>query len=210
MKLTILRHRPLLPVCCSFSLFLPLKGHITSHPSVAFIFVLLKNITKLSGKKYFIISCFFFFRHSVLLSMSMERGEYLFSGNAWFKERLDGEDGYFWRKARKMFLFNHDLSSALNLFNFNYKAIKTISRPEGTILMGSRKTNLDPNEEREHRPGQSWTDDAQNSIRTLLDRIVTRWVPKYLYSTKINTNKLHPTLTPLPLRFVPTTYGKLF
>jgi hypothetical protein len=140
----------------------------------------------------------------------MEQVEYLFSGSAWLKERLEGPDGHLWKRARKMFLFNHNLSSALNLFNFDYKAIKTISRPEGTILRGSRNTALDPSEEREHRSGQSWTDDAKNSIRTLLDRIVTRWVPKYMKLSRININKLHPTLTPVPLQFVQTTYGKLF
>jgi hypothetical protein len=140
----------------------------------------------------------------------MEQGEYLFSGNTWFREHLDGPDGYLWKRARKMFLFNHALSSALNLFHFDYKAIKTISRPEGTILTGSRKTNLDPNEDREYRPGQAWTDDAQNSVRTLLDCIVTRWVPKYMYSSKINCEKLHPNLTPVPLQYVQSTYGQLF
>ncbi len=138
----------------------------------------------------------------------MEQGVYLFSGNAWFKEHLDGPDGVLWRKARKMFLFNHALSSALNLFKFDYRAIKTISRPEGTVLIGSRKTNLDPNEEREHKPGQAWIDDAKNSIRTLLDHIVTRWVPKHMYLKKINCDKLHRTLTPVPLQFVQPTYGK--
>jgi hypothetical protein len=140
----------------------------------------------------------------------MEQVEYSFSGNAWFKERLDGPDGHLWRRARKTFLFNHTLSSALNLFKFDYRAIETISKPEGTILRGSRNTDLDPNEEREHRPGQSWADDAKNSIRTLLDRIVTLWEPKYMKLSRININKLHPTLTPVPLQFVRLTYGKLF
>jgi hypothetical protein len=139
----------------------------------------------------------------------MEQGEYLYSGNAWLKEQLDGPDRRYWLRARKMFLFGHDLSSALNLFRFDYKAIQTISRPEGTILIGSGKTTLDPNEKREHRAGQSWADDAQNSIRTLLDRIVTLWVPKYMYLHKINIDKLHRTLTPAPLQFVRATYGKL-
>ncbi|CAF3445449.1 unnamed protein product [Rotaria sp. Silwood1] len=138
----------------------------------------------------------------------MEQVEYLYSGNTWFRERLDGADGRLWRKARKMFLFNHDLSSALNLFKFDYKAIKTISRPEGTILQGSRNTTLDSSQERVPRPGQSWTDDAQNSIRTLLDRIVTRWKPNYMYASKINTEKLHPSLTPIPLKSVQPTYDK--
>lgn len=139
----------------------------------------------------------------------MEQREDLFSGNAWFKEHLDDQDGHLWRRARKMFLFNRALSSALNLFNFDYKAIQTISRPEGTVLIGSKRTNLDPSEEREYRPGQSWADDAQNSVRTLLDHIITRWIPKYLHLSKINTDRLHRTLTPLPLQFVQTTYGKL-
>jgi hypothetical protein len=140
----------------------------------------------------------------------MEQGEYLYSGNAWLKKHLSGPDKYYWRKARKLFLFNHNLSSALNIFKFNYKAIKTISRPEGTILLGSKKTNLDPDEEQQQHSGQSWTDDAQNSIRTLLDRIVTLWVPKYMYSSKINCEKLHPNLTPVPLQYVQSTYGQLF
>lgn len=141
----------------------------------------------------------------------MESTEYLFSGNAWFKERLDGPDGRLWRKARKMFLFNHNLSSALNLFKFRYQAIETISRPEGTtVLRGSTNTVLNSNEEEEYRPGQSWTDDAQNSIRTLLDRIVTRWAPKHLSLSRINTNRLHATLTPDPIQYVRQTYGKVF
>jgi hypothetical protein len=140
----------------------------------------------------------------------MEQGEYLFSGNTWFKERLDGPDGYLWKRARRLFLFDHDLSSALNLFKFDYKAIQTKSGSEDTICIDSKKTTLDPNQKREHRPGQSWTDDAQNSIRTLLDCIVTRWVPNYMYLSKINTGKLHPTLTPVPLQYVQSTYGQLF
>jgi hypothetical protein len=141
----------------------------------------------------------------------MEQGEYSYSGNAWFKEHLDGPDGHLWRRARKMFLFNHNLSSALNLFKFNYKAIQTLTRPEGGIILtGSRKTALDPNEQGDYRPGQSWTDDAQNSIRTLLDRIVTRWLPNYMYRARINTEKLHRSLTPQPLEFVKKTYGKFF
>ncbi|CAF3939048.1 unnamed protein product [Rotaria sp. Silwood2] len=138
----------------------------------------------------------------------MEQGEYLYSGNSWFKERLDGPDGHLWRRARKMFLFNQNLSSALNLFKFDYTAIKTISRPEGTVLQGSRDTTLNSNHDREYRPGQAWADDAQNSIRTLLDRIVTRWIPNYMYASKINTEKLHPSLTSVPLKLVQTIYDK--
>ena len=137
----------------------------------------------------------------------MEQGEYLYSGNAWFKEHLDGPDGYLWRKARKIFLFNHDLSSALNLFKFDYKAIQTRSEPEGTVVICNRKTTLDPNEKREHRPGQSWADDARNSVRTLLDQIVTRWVPHYMDFKKINSQKLHSTLTPASLEYVKSVYG---
>ena len=140
----------------------------------------------------------------------MEQAEYLFSGSAWFKEHLDGPDGRLWRKARKMFLFNQNLSSALNLFKFDYKAIQTISSPEGTSLICSKKTALDPDEEQERRPGQTWTDDAQNSIRTLLDRIVTRWIPKYMHQPRINSDKLHRSLTPVPLQYVRQRYGQLF
>ena len=139
----------------------------------------------------------------------MEQFEYLYSGNAWFKNHLDSPDGHLWRKARKMFLFNNHLSSALNLFKFDYKAIRTISRPEGTILIGSEKTTLSFYQEGKYQPGQSWADDAQNSIRTLLDRIVTQWIPDYLNSRRISIEKLHRSLTPDPLTWVETTFGQL-
>lgn len=163
----------------------------------------------LTGKKLFtayLWSCL----DLKLLNFDMEQGEYLFSGNAWFKEHLDGPDGRLWRNARRMFLFNQDLSSALNLFKFDYRAIETISRPEGTILRGSRTTELDPNDVQDSRRGRAWSDDAKNSVRTLLDRIVTLWRPKYLSARRINTARLHPTLTPLPLQYVKQTYGTVF
>ncbi|CAF1182581.1 unnamed protein product [Adineta steineri] len=133
---------------------------------------------------------------------------YLFGGNVWFKERLSGDDGRYWRKARKYFLFKNDLSSAINLLKFDYKVIQSMSRPEGTILRSSGKTTLDPGAKREHRPGQSWTDDAKNSVRILLDRIVTRWAPEYLYLLKIDIIKLHDSLTPEPLQYVKKTYDE--
>ncbi|CAF3567573.1 unnamed protein product [Adineta steineri] len=134
--------------------------------------------------------------------------EYLFSGSAWFKERLKGADSRYWKIARKYFLFKKDLSSAPNLFKFDYKAIKTISRPQGTILMSFRGVTLDPDEISEHRPGRPWTDDAKNSIRSLLDRIATRWEPKYLYPPKTDIRKLHDSLTPEPLQHVEKTYDE--
>ncbi|CAM4798071.1 unnamed protein product [Rotaria magnacalcarata] len=136
----------------------------------------------------------------------MEVGEYLYSGNAWFKEHLDGIDAHLWRRARKMFLFKQNLSSALNLFNFDYRAIENISKPEGTVLNGSRDTALGSRPEGEFRPGQLWADDAKNSIRTLLDRIVTRWIPQHLLSRRINCQRLHRSLTPVPLSFTQKTY----
>jgi hypothetical protein len=166
------------------------------------------GITATVGKNV-LGSFLYFFIHSESVYLSMEQGEYLFSGNAWFRARLAGPDGFYWRKARRMFLFDHDLASALNLFKFDYKAIKTEFGPEGTTLRGSRNTYLDPNEEREHRAGQTWADDAKNSIRILLDRIVTLWEPKYMKLSKISMNKLHPTLTPVPLRYLQEQYGEL-
>ncbi|CAF3321766.1 unnamed protein product [Rotaria socialis] len=136
----------------------------------------------------------------------MNSGEDSYSGNAWLKEHLDGTDAHLWRRARKMFLFRQNLSSALNLFNFDYRAIENISKPEGTVLSGSRDTALGSRPEGEFRPGQLWTDDAKNSIRTLLDRIVTRWIPKHLHLRRINYERLHKSLTPVPLSFVQKTY----
>ncbi|UJR26954.1 hypothetical protein I4U23_008261 [Adineta vaga] len=138
----------------------------------------------------------------------MEQREYLYSGHAWFKERLNGEDGHLWKRARKLFLFNMDLSSALNIFRFDHNAIKTLSSSKGVTIIGSKNTDLDPNEPREHRPGHSWTDDAKNSIRILLDRIVTRWKPNYMYQHRINTEKLHHSLTPVSLQSVRETYDR--
>ncbi|CAF4346395.1 unnamed protein product, partial [Rotaria magnacalcarata] len=64
--------------------------------------------------------------------------------------------------------------------------------------------------EGEFRPGQLWADDAKNSIRTLLDRIVTRWIPQHLLPRRINYQRLHRSLTPVPLSFTQKTYGKLY
>jgi len=136
----------------------------------------------------------------------MEQTKYFYSGSAWLEERLDGPDGRLWKRARKMFLFDRNLSSALNLFKFDYKAIQSISRPEGTVLTGSRKTML--TDEEASQKGRVWTRDAENSIRTLLDRIVTRWMPKYMYESKINIEKLHRSLTPVRLQYVQQKYGE--
>ena len=136
----------------------------------------------------------------------MEQTKYFYSGSAWLEERLDGPDGRLWKRARKMFLFDRNLSSALNLFKFDYKAIQSISRPEGTVLTGSRKTML--TDEEASQKGRAWTRDAENSIRTLLDRIVTRWMPKYMYESKINIEKLHRSLTPVRLQYVQQKYGE--
>lgn len=136
----------------------------------------------------------------------MEQTKYFYSGSAWLEERLDGPDGRLWKRARKMFLFDRNLSSALNLFKFDYKAIQSISRPEGTVLTGSRKTML--TDEEASKKGRVWTHDAENSIRTLLDRIVTRWMPKYMYESKINIEKLHRSLTPVRLQYVQQKYGE--
>ena len=137
----------------------------------------------------------------------MATTEHLISDSLWLKERLDGRDGHLWRRARKMFLFEQDLSSALNLFKFDYKAIKHVTCPEGAILRASRNTTLDPDDESDRRPGRAWADDAKNSIRTLLDRIVTLWEPHYLYQSKVRMNVMHPSLSPESLRYVPTTFG---
>jgi len=133
----------------------------------------------------------------------MEQGEYLFQDNTWFKSKIHGSDGFFWRKARKMFLFTHDLASALNLFEFDYKALSDELQHDGTrVLHCAKKTYLDPNEEREYRRGQAWADDAKNSIRILLDRMVTQWKPEYLRCPKLNLNQLHKSLIPTPLLYV--------
>ena len=138
----------------------------------------------------------------------MEEGEYLHSGNAWFKAQLNGPDGRLWRKARKLFLFDLTLASALNLFKFDYRAIQRVSKPEGEVLVGKKDTLLDENEQGEHRPGQSWTDDAQNSIRILLDRIVILWRPEYMEHSRMKLRTLHDSLTPDPLQSVRLTYGE--
>ena len=135
----------------------------------------------------------------------MEQGEHLFSGNTWFKERLNGDDAYYWKKARKLFLFRMTLSSALNLFKFDYRAVQTQRGDEGSIVIISK--NRTPDEDDKYRPGQVWIDDAKNSIRTLLDLIVTRWMPNYLRENRIGMETLHNTLTPVPLQHVQTTYG---
>lgn len=138
----------------------------------------------------------------------MENAEFLFQENSWFKKRLIGPDGFFWKKARKMFLSNHDLASALNLFQYNYKALEIQFLPEGAVLQCSKNTKLDPGEALDYRRGQAWADDAKNSIRTLLDQIVTRWKPEYLRRPELHMRTLHKSLTLIPLQTVEKQFGE--
>ena len=135
----------------------------------------------------------------------MEGGEYLFSAHAWFKQQLEGPDGNLWRRARKLFLFNREIATALKLFDFDYNLVRSELQSNSVILFGGRE---DPSNIQNSFSSSTWIGDAKSACRILLDRIVTLWNPNYLSSEHIRINKLHATLTPDTLLSVQTIYGR--
>lgn len=138
----------------------------------------------------------------------MADSETVLSTHPWLRERYNGPDGRLWRQARKVYLFDLTLSSALNLFQFNYKRVEGTLKDNSVILRARSKMTVDAQDEQPYVPGSKWRDDAKSSIRVLIIRIVTLWKPEFLDKHKISCYKLHDTLTPDQLQEFKTHYSK--
>ncbi|CAF1247941.1 unnamed protein product [Didymodactylos carnosus] len=127
-------------------------------------------------------------------------------GNTWYQERLDGNEGDLWRKARYLFLFNKTFASALNLFDLEIDIFDDLPRPIA-IREEENSRHIIENADQPMRE-QSWTAEVKQFVRILLDRIVTRWKPEYMNVKRISIQKLHESLTPVPLEQIPSIFGK--
>ncbi|CAF1026767.1 unnamed protein product [Didymodactylos carnosus] len=127
-------------------------------------------------------------------------------GNTWYQERLDGDEGDLWRQARYLFLFNKTYASVLNLFELEVDIFDDLPRPIA-IRKEENSRHIVENADQPMRE-QSWTVEVKQFVRILLDRIVTRWKPEYMNVKRISIQKLHESLTPVPLEQILSTFGK--
>ncbi|CAF1230519.1 unnamed protein product [Adineta steineri] len=112
-----------------------------------------------------------------------------YTARTWFQlKRNDPHDGSLWNRARILCTFKRGAITCLYLFQ-------------------RRTENLEQENPRTSSQRSLWCNEVHDSIRILLDRIVTRWQPHYL-SQRFGTNSaLHHSLTPEPLLTVPSIFG---
>jgi hypothetical protein len=116
------------------------------------------------------------------------------SSNLWLEERFNGNESGLWFKARKMVLLSKPSASALDLVEEN---------PEKNYF------NLNHNESIKSQPRSlRWTENADNSVRTMIDLIVTRWKPHYANEEQPSFRQLHQSLISTPLEHVASKFGK--
>jgi hypothetical protein len=117
-----------------------------------------------------------------------------YSNNRWLEERLNGNESYLWYQARKIMLLSKPIASALDLVNGNSEKIYfNLSQDE---LMNSQQKSL------------RWTENADNSVRMMIDLIVTRWKPQYTYEKQVSFKQLHQSLISTPLESIASQFGK--
>ena len=110
----------------------------------------------------------------------------VYSAKTWFQLKCEDPDtGHLWRRARILCTFKKTSITALYLFNY------TKSAPTG-----------EPQK-------KLWSEKVHNAIRILFDRIVTRWMPKYLTTNKQADVGLNNSLTPENLFDIPQTFGNV-
>jgi hypothetical protein len=121
----------------------------------------------------------------------MEDVENTYRARTWFQLRCeDPNTRHLWLKARFLCTFKRTSITALYLFDYNMPHI----RQQGFQDLSQRG---------------SWSPKVHNGIRTLFDRIVTRWMPAHL-SRNIRTGAfLNDSLTPEALLDVPQTFGNI-
>ncbi|CAF1373347.1 unnamed protein product [Didymodactylos carnosus] len=131
-----------------------------------------------------------------------------YNNTTWLQDKLNGSDGYYYRKAQNILLFDqtNSTSSALDLFN--------ISGPILNQLLTSMQIQEAQNADFEHQESflltdkdYTWTLGAQKAVRELCKQIVTYWLPSYLYSEKPVT-VLHSMLINKPLLNIPLQFAE--
>ena len=117
------------------------------------------------------------------------------STNPWLEERFNGNESYLWFKARKMMILSKPSASALDLVDENSERIslKLVSQDE---QLESQQRSL------------RWTENMGNSVRTMIDLIVTKWKPRYTNQNQLSLRQLHESLIPTPLDSIKRKFGK--
>jgi hypothetical protein len=115
-----------------------------------------------------------------------------YTAKTWFQLKCgEGDDRLLWIRARIFCTFRRGSITCLYLFQ----------RYEQDLEQETTRTAFQR---------AVWCPEVHRSIRILLDRIVTRWIPRNL-SHGFGTNAaLHNSLTPVPLLAVRQRFGKTF
>jgi hypothetical protein len=117
-----------------------------------------------------------------------------YSNNPWLEERFNGNESYLWFQARKMMLLSKPSASALDLVNEN---------PERIYFNLSQDEPM-----RNQQKSLRWTENTDNSVRIMIDFIVTRWKPQYTNEKQLSFKQLHQSLISTPLESVASKFGK--
>lgn len=117
------------------------------------------------------------------------------SENKWLTVRFNGPDAYLWFKAKKMVLLKKQNVSAIDLIGAN------IQEPNTLIIHQTNREDFIPKFLR-------WTENTDDSVRTLVDRIVTRWRTEYLHEKSLGPESLHKSLIDIPCYSIPEKFGK--
>ena len=54
-----------------------------------------------------------------------------------------------------------------------------------------------------------WTENTDNSVRTMIDLIITRWKPQYTNEKQLSFKQLHQSLISTPLESIASKFGKI-
>ncbi len=118
-----------------------------------------------------------------------------YPSNLWLEERFNGNESYLWFKARKMVLLSKPSASALDLVDGNQE---------------KHYFNLNQDEPiKNQQKLLRWTENTDNSVRIMIDLIVTRWKPQHTNEEQQQGfRQLHQSLTSTPLENVASKFGK--
>ncbi len=151
----------------------------------------------------------FIFRYRLSSSTSSEnvkkKVKNPYSNCSWLRNRLTGNDRYWWRRGRTYQLLNKHYSKKLSWFSVD-KLLPSIqssnnqnNRSVGRVQNVSYKISLSKH---------TWADDPHHSLQTLLESIVNRWQPHLMKENQRNIqSSLDSILTTRTLQPVRMTYG---
>jgi hypothetical protein len=124
-----------------------------------------------------------------------------YSSDRWLTERFNGPEAYLWFQARKLILLSKPTTSALDLIDTDHTTELDLPEISGNSDLIQEETNTKPKHVR-------WTENTNNSVRILVDNIITRWNPQYLDKKSLSHRTLHNSLIDMPCKHIPRVFGK--